>query len=122
MLTNYTTHSLTLVAVQQVAAIRLFLYRMVKRVRRLVTGNSEIARICGGTRPNGAAQAHSRDMTKAFWDEWSTSKKLRLVFTDCGKDPNMDINATKDRICDAKSIGDDRATYVSQQSYSTVMR
>lgn len=81
---------------------------MVKRVRRLVSGHTEVARICGRQRHHGNAEVvHTAQMTSALWHEWSTSKKLQDLFVAHAKDPAMSVDEVTDKICGTKRIGQD---------------
>lgn len=95
----------------QISGIRLFFYRMVKRVRRLIRGDCEIARICGGDPSTQNEQLHSTDMTKSFWREWSTSKQLREIFHASAKDAHMSTTDLTKQICQTKKVVDDQTMY-----------
>lgn len=82
---------------------RLVLYRMVKRVRRVLGGQTEIERICGGAR-NSTAVEHTQQMTHAFWKEWSTSKKLEHIYKERGTQSDMDVTATAKDILSVKHV------------------
>lgn len=89
---------------------------MVKRVRRAVSGQCEVVRICGGANHRGAEAApveHTSAMTRALWNEWSTSKKLQPIFVQRAKDPLMDVDSTVALICEAKCITELPVVYVA---------
>lgn len=75
---------------------------MVKRVRRLVSGSCQVARICNPDSDSNAT--HTNSMTKALWHEWSTSKKLQSIFVNVADKADLDIEATAADICRAKNI------------------
>lgn len=76
---------------------------MVKRVRRALGGQTQIERICTG--PNALEiTPHTPSMTHAFWNEWSTSKKLQSLYEDVGKSPDMDVNLVLTQIQEVKQI------------------
>lgn len=90
-----------------IQVLRLFFYRMAKRVRRFVSGQTEVARICGdGRQVEGRVVEHSVTMTTALWKEWSTSRKLHQLFADHAKDPGMEVDETAKLICGTKNIVD----------------
>lgn len=80
--------------------IALFLYRMTKRVRRIISGQTAVDRICGGatswnTGPPGA-------MSFAFLSEWRTSKQLASTYSQFGEQPDMDVRAARSAIREVK--------------------
>lgn len=78
---------------------------MVKRVRRLVSGQTEVARICGDARrPGETCAEHTAHMTAAFWNEWSTSKKMQQLFVKYARDPDMPVDDVTAEICGTKKI------------------
>lgn len=80
---------------------------MVKRMRRFVSGQTEIARICGdGQLVNGQPVEHSAAMTTTLWNEWKTSRRLHQLFADRAEDPAMVVNDTAEMICGTKKISD----------------
>lgn len=84
-----------------------------KRVRRLVSGQTEVARICGDARrPDGAHVQHTAHMTSALWNEWSTSKKLQPLFTKYARDPDMPVDEVAAEICGTKKIAESLVVYV----------
>lgn len=86
---------------------------MVKRVRRLVNGTCEVARICGyDPHDDSRTPPHTPEMTRAFWQEWSTSKKLRPIFEESHAKSDMDVEYVVNRICSSKNIPGTSQTYV----------
>lgn len=98
---------------KQVDLIRLTVYRMVKRVRRLVSGQCEIARICGESRDNstseGALKQHSTDMSAKFLTEWQRSSKLTDLYDKFSSPPGMETDEAIAAICKGKNIPSDSA-------------
>ncbi|CAN8067602.1 unnamed protein product [Agarophyton chilense] len=87
-----------------IRAIQLFFYRMVKRARRLVTGHTQIARICGvATRPNQPPAHHTAAMSAALWREFTTSRQLAALFGAL-QQPDFDAERVATSICDQKHI------------------
>lgn len=81
---------------RKVGALRLFVYRMVKRVRRLISGASEVERIC--------SDVHSAEMTERFWLEWRSSKRLSELFATHAHSVDLDAAETAAAICAAKRV------------------
>lgn len=104
---------------------------MVKRVRRIVSGQCAIARICGDTttRTQHATTAnatttattddegttttstttstlptHTREMTALLWEEWSKSSKLKPSFDTFAAQPDMPTDLAVDAICKVKKL------------------
>ncbi len=92
----------SLLETEQLRLVRLFIYRMVKRVRRALGGTSQLERICSSAGDDTAP--HTAEMTRHFWNEWSSSRKLQPLFTECAHSPNMDVAATVQRIVDLKKL------------------
>lgn len=76
--------------------VNLVLSRMVKRVQRLVTGSSEIERIC---RTDGISDAKQ---TRSFWIALSKSKDLSHVYKRL-QSPNIDVDQVTNDIVSTKS-------------------
>jgi len=87
---------------RKVRYIRLTLYRMVKRVRRVVGGVSQVERIC-------SAAEHTSAMTRKFWDEWRTSKRLNSVYKRHATSPDMDVDIVCDEITSLKRVPEQNA-------------
>lgn len=98
---------------------------MVKRVRRIVSGQCAIARICGdnspatstttnGTTTPGGDEAttstsnplptHTREMTALLYDEWSKSSKLKPSFDTYAAQPDMPVDVAVEAICKVKKL------------------
>lgn len=86
---------------------------MVKRVRRLVSGQCEIARICGESRDNssteGALKQHSTDMSAKLLTEWQQSSKLTELYSKFCSPPGMEMDEAVAAICKGKNIPTDSA-------------
>lgn len=101
----------------QIATVRLFIYRMVKRVRRLLSGNCEIARICGETRESdrdsvATLQPHTPEMTALLLTEWRSSAKLTPLYRDIGTSADMQVDDAVTAICAVKHISPSAPWYV----------
>lgn len=81
----------------KVRLVRIYLYRMVKRVRRIAGGVSQVERIC-------ANDQHTSAMTARFWDEWRTSKRLQTVFKKYSHSDQLDPPKVGDEICTLKRV------------------
>ncbi len=80
----------------KVRLVRLYFYRMVKRVRRIAGGASQVERIC--------ANEHTPSMTARFWEEWRTSKRLQGVFKKHAHSDQLDPSRVGDEICTLKRV------------------
>lgn len=79
---------------------------MVKRVRRLVSGQCAVARICGDSGGEGsdALPPHTSSMTAALWKEWRMSARLKPSFDEYGLQPDMSVDGAVDSICKVKKL------------------
>lgn len=79
---------------------------MVKRARRLVTGHSQIARICGATSSPHDLQPHSPRMSSALWAECRSSKALHALFETL-RAGHFDAQRVAEQLCAEKRIAPD---------------
>jgi ELMO/CED-12 family len=79
---------------------------MVKRLRRAVTGQSAVERICSGDPSSTSASDSSYPMSLQFYHEWSTSRQLAPTFAAYASRIDMDIAAVAGQILGVK---DERA-------------
>lgn len=80
----------------QASLVRLYVYRMVKKVRRLTGGAGELQRIC--------SSEHSAAMTARFWDEWRSSRRLGASFRAHAAQLDMDVERATADICRVKRL------------------
>eukprot|EP00178_Gracilaria_changii_P003105 TRINITY_DN1452_c0_g1_i1.p1 TRINITY_DN1452_c0_g1~~TRINITY_DN1452_c0_g1_i1.p1 ORF type:complete len:287 (-),score=45.45 TRINITY_DN1452_c0_g1_i1:1741-2601(-) len=76
---------------------------MVKRARRLVTGHTQIARICGASRAQATVEPHNSAMSAALWRECTSSKQLDSMFVTL-QQPEFDVEQVVSSICQQKGI------------------
>lgn len=80
----------------KVRIVRIYIYRMVKRVRRIAGGVSQVERIC--------ANDHTTAMTVQFWDEWRTSRRLQAIFKKYAHSDQLDPSRVGGEICTMKRV------------------
>lgn len=78
---------------------------MVKRVRRIVSGETAVERICGESDPSGERSQPTSGpcMSLALLREWSSSRQLAQTFAAHGKNADMDVEAAAEAILSVKS-------------------
>lgn len=84
---------------------------MAKKVRRIAGGTGQLERIC--------SSEYNPAMTKRFWDEWRTSRKLARTFKAYAKKSDFDVDAVADEICASKRVSRDAPAAENIRRYLT---